>query len=145
MNCTPYHEWLQLRIDGELAPDHVEELQTHLAQCADCRVRVAELEEIRDLIVEVGVTPRPTVPRERTKRRSPRIPLGSVVASLAALALLALVLFLVDRRPHATETCRRDARLTITEGPSTALAVHLESHDPEIHIFWIYGAEKGTE
>jgi anti-sigma factor RsiW len=61
MTCEDYTEDLNALLDGELSPDRMESVTTHLAACPDCRQHLAQLAALRAAlqreIPEEAVTP----------------------------------------------------------------------------------------
>ena len=65
MKCETMQERLTARLQGELTPVELEELETHLAGCAECAAEAASLEELWRGLAEPGER----VPTERMRTR----------------------------------------------------------------------------
>jgi predicted anti-sigma-YlaC factor YlaD len=53
MNCTRARELLMARLDGEIAPADLAELERHLAVCGECRRELEEMGELAGLVGEI--------------------------------------------------------------------------------------------
>jgi ferric-dicitrate binding protein FerR (iron transport regulator) len=53
MNCARARELLMARLDGEITPGDLAELERHLAVCGECRRELKEMGELTDLVGEV--------------------------------------------------------------------------------------------
>jgi anti-sigma factor (TIGR02949 family) len=60
MNCADCQKSLNLYLDGELEPQHLAEIETHLADCPDCRREVENWQRCRDALQQTF--PDQTVP-----------------------------------------------------------------------------------
>ena len=49
MDCQKIHPLLSDKTDGVLAPEHVEHVEAHLAECEQCRTVLRELDRIKAL------------------------------------------------------------------------------------------------
>jgi len=57
LTCPDAQDLLSARMDGELAPPRREEVERHLASCADCRAVEAELRELDHLLQAPAALP----------------------------------------------------------------------------------------
>lgn len=53
MNCARSRELLMARLDGEMAPEDLAELERHLAACEECSRELAEMSELAGLVGEI--------------------------------------------------------------------------------------------
>jgi hypothetical protein len=58
------HALIEIYLDGEMTPQQKQQVETHLAQCADCSCRVAEQRSLSNLLREVP----PAVPLKPEKQ-----------------------------------------------------------------------------
>lgn len=59
MRCDRFRELMMARVDGEISPDDLRELEAHLAECEDCRRELDEMEKIAELVGQIEL-PRPS-------------------------------------------------------------------------------------
>jgi len=60
MECDTYQEQMSLRLDGQLTPDEMGQLDAHVATCAVCRTSLDALRRVDRLLVSVpAVSPAP--------------------------------------------------------------------------------------
>jgi len=59
MRCDRFRELMMARLDGEITPEDLRELEEHLAGCEACRQEFEEMERITDLVGEIEL-PRPS-------------------------------------------------------------------------------------
>jgi len=59
MNCNVAIVWMHDYLDGELPPQDIRELKTHLLACPDCRARFGELERTESLLTTAMRSPNP--------------------------------------------------------------------------------------
>jgi phosphoribosyl-ATP pyrophosphohydrolase len=57
MNCVDYLELINLHIDGEITPEQEAQLQAHLADCAECRAMLADLQAIQSGVADLAAEP----------------------------------------------------------------------------------------
>jgi anti-sigma factor RsiW len=119
--CLRYAPMIGAR-EGELSAEDASALRVHLAQCAACRAREADLRSVEGLVADAllaeasrrdfapfvdGVMARVSARRSgvlgllrRFRFVHPRLALGSMLAPLVAAAALAAYLGLRDRGPE---------------------------------------------
>ncbi|GMK42810.1 hypothetical protein PCCS19_58700 [Paenibacillus sp. CCS19] len=59
MNCNVAIVWMHDYLDGDLPPQDIRELKTHLLACPDCRARFDELERTESLLTTALRSPSP--------------------------------------------------------------------------------------
>lgn len=96
MRCQQVHEWMSLKLDGQLPAGEAQALEAHLAACAECAETWAQWEEIAGLFVEAPmVEPEhdlaPLV-LERLRRPHPARIAASAMAVGMGLALLSVLI-----------------------------------------------------
>ena len=107
MACDRMRELALLSIDGELSEAERTELAAHLEQCADCRAARDAAARVAEGVRRLAPPPVPLGFAERTLKRldeapapARRRPLPWIVPIAAAAAtIVAVALFLVERRP----------------------------------------------
>ncbi len=52
MNHQPYREWIELGLANELSPHEKQELETHLASCAECRSVREEIQSLHNALAK---------------------------------------------------------------------------------------------
>lgn len=104
MNCRQTEDLLIEYLYGELDSESAESMRAHLAECPDCAARLAELNQVREVVAGLP-EPEPTriavnkvlvQAREAAEARRPLLGLGrlKVLASLCVMAVVGgLVLF----------------------------------------------------
>jgi len=136
MTCADYTERLNGLIDGELSPEDLAAVTTHLATCPDCRRHLAELArlhaalqrdipeedvppEFRAKILELLDQPAATPPKPRPatiipfRKRRLRESIAWLTAASAVAAMLAVTF--LPRHDESKELMSvRDASLSIT-------------------------------
>ncbi|HYG77202.1 MAG TPA: zf-HC2 domain-containing protein [Planctomycetota bacterium] len=93
IDCDFAEVLISRRLDGELAPEDVPLLESHLKNCSACREREAEWFGHAVLLKESLSTLVPEKKQRATRRRSPLwVPVGMVASQAAALLALAVYL-----------------------------------------------------
>ncbi|MEA3409873.1 MAG: zf-HC2 domain-containing protein [Candidatus Eisenbacteria bacterium] len=59
MTCGRFKELMMASLDGEISAEDRAELESHLAECADCRREFDELSKLSELVGEIEL-PRPS-------------------------------------------------------------------------------------
>mgnify|MGYP000281860577 CR=1 FL=1 len=59
MACGRFRELMMASLDGEICEDERAELESHLAECAECRREFKELSKLADLVGEIEL-PKPS-------------------------------------------------------------------------------------
>ena len=72
--CERIWEWLHRELDGELPPDTLHELETHLDRCTGCREARAELRTLRESLRSLPVVPMPDAAFEEVLAGTSRRP-----------------------------------------------------------------------
>jgi anti-sigma factor RsiW len=98
-------EDLSALLDGDLAPERRDAVESHLQGCASCRAELAELDVVRRVLRTLPFVEPPRGFYERTMRQGPRprrtasLRFGqSVIISIIGLAAVLLVVAVVARR-----------------------------------------------
>jgi ferric-dicitrate binding protein FerR (iron transport regulator) len=131
MTCEEAENFLNARIDGELAADDAIALEAHLAECAGCRQALADLEiqdaalvrafcrqiEAGDAVAERVIAQLPqTFATRRTARRRWRVRYA-IAASIGLIGVgLALRLFPQSKSPPPLLAPQPIAQLTLATG-----------------------------
>lgn len=88
MLCERAHEWISLRLDGELSPLESVMLDSHLDRCQPCRAFAVEVKAVTMRIREAELEPVPApvaVPRSRDVAfRAARVSAAAAVMLVAA-------------------------------------------------------------
>lgn len=145
--------------DGELSDSESAELQEQLASCAETAGYYDELGDTLALLQEIAQTERraepadsipakPTVVSAQTWRLTP------LATSIAAVLILCVTLVWVwqlesptqpEEAPESRVAPVKTASIEIEDlQASGAWAVQLPSETPRVHVFWVYGDQKGT-
>ena len=106
--CDRYYELLSARVDRELTRDEAEEVELHLAGCAQCRIVWEQMEEAREAFAHLEEVPAPegfaqgVMDRIRAEEKPKVIPLFKrpqvrALAGLAACLVLAVGLYGASR------------------------------------------------
>lgn len=106
--CDRYYELLSARVDRELTRDEAEEVELHLAGCAQCRIVWEQMEEAREAFAHLEEVPAPEgfaqgvmdrIRAEEPKKVIPlfRRPRFKALAGLAACLVLAVGLYGASR------------------------------------------------
>ncbi|MFA5975130.1 MAG: zf-HC2 domain-containing protein [Elusimicrobiota bacterium] len=61
MNCSHVQSLLSAYLDGEINPPGADWIQSHLQDCASCRVELRNLKEIKQTIEHIEGPPMPVV------------------------------------------------------------------------------------
>lgn len=56
-NCAQYWDLISAAVDGALTPEEEQRLQAHLAECADCRAMLEQLQGLEEDLREVTAAP----------------------------------------------------------------------------------------
>ncbi len=101
MNCVDYLELIELHIEGQLTPEQETLLQSHLAECDECRALLSAYEEIQAGVASLEAEPperfasgvmyrimKETDGAPAKKKRFAFGPITGIAAVAAALALL---------------------------------------------------------
>lgn len=101
MRCQQAHEWMSLKLDGQLPPAEGRALEAHLASCAECAETWAQWEQVASLFAEAPMAEpaRDLVPLVLERIRRPRA--GAVAASVVTIGLGLAVLGLLILAPLA--------------------------------------------
>ena len=103
---------IQKYIDGELTENEIQAIESHLADCASCRLKVDEQRAFSEKVkhsLENPVPDKIEIPpfsiKEETvsKDRAVRIAIISSLATACAVALLFVIVNLVNSRPKPIE------------------------------------------
>ncbi len=98
MNHKPYLDWMQLAVDDDLRPDQHEQLDAHLADCEDCQLQWAALNDVTRLFAAAPLAaPRSGFSgrfkaRLAQQRSRPRLMWGALALGLSSVGAAALVI-----------------------------------------------------
>ena len=121
MNCQNAQNSLSAYLDRELSGDAMYAVRSHLERCPSCQAELDSLRAVKSALVGLPVIePREGLAEDVMRMvrgnsaAAPRMPLGVMVATSVAAALLALVLFNVmfgsaARPQYAEDSGRFDA------------------------------------
>lgn len=73
MNCSEFNQMLDLYIDGELSDSQREELEAHAAQCSACREKLADSEQLREILSHMDDDISVPLPAQAAWRNAVRI------------------------------------------------------------------------
>ncbi len=110
MNCQQIETLLVPQLDGELAPDESAEVTAHLEGCADCRARLAFLQQSAawldsalgyEIVAEVSKTPvhTPEIPRSTPMKSTHRFAIAASLLLMVAGTLMVLLRQRSDEPP----------------------------------------------
>lgn len=91
MNCSDFNRMLDSYIDGELDASARAELESHAAQCSDCRERLAASEQLREILShmddDISVPlPAQAAWRNAVRAEAKRMRMKRVFAAVGAVA-----------------------------------------------------------
>ena len=144
-NCERARLAMHERLDGEFSDIDRERLEEHCLRCDSCRSVQDELALVDQLLFEVGVEDR-VVPATPATLSGPSIS-RSTITALAACALLALTLFLIDpSTPAASNVAapppNSESETLFEVQGDRLLAVKIPSQTPRVNIVWLYQSQK---
>lgn len=98
MNHKPYLDWMQLALDDDLRPNEQEQLDAHLADCEECQMQWAALNDMSRLFMAAPLAaPRSGFAgrfkaRLAQQRSRPRLMWGALALGLSSVGAAALVI-----------------------------------------------------
>ncbi len=143
-------ERLHRAVDGELSDAESRALDEALDREPELRGELTELESLRDLISDVGSSPRfEAAPEGRAPLHVGLRRFTSFAAAAAVLLLAGVLVLRTDRdrtSPDGVEPVGPDApaaslEMRVAEGEASPMVVPLPSRQPDVHIFWVYPFE----
>ena len=148
---TAYRESIHELIDGTIGSIRRAELQRHLADCAECRAFLADMEAIRDAAASLEPLEPPdgvwlqiagrlrqegrvALPPARQPARARHVALLAIAASLLVAVGAAIVMLVTQYRSNATDG--RPAGVTATAQPpgNAGTGIGLESVEAEFRL-----------
>lgn len=107
MECAKIRELIGPYLDNELSADELSRVKAHLADCADCRRELAELEQVKGLVKSLPRHPAPKTLVERIEQLNKPVQASLllryrwVIPSLATAAAAVLVVYVsIISLPH---------------------------------------------
>ncbi|MDJ0765182.1 MAG: zf-HC2 domain-containing protein [Myxococcota bacterium] len=142
MSCKETRKYLDAAVDGELAPERLIEVETHLEACAACRAVQLIKQRMKSELFERGQITAPdhlraSILKTATRRRKTRAAVKIGIAPLAAAAaiLIAFNLSQADLEEEPLAAVVED----VVERHVRALPMEVEGPDPNQAASWFRG------